>query len=80
MTTLAEVQSAADSLPPQQRAALLAHLYDTIDPADWLPPSDEVVAEAARRAEEVEAGKMAVEDWRTVRARVRQRVGLDAPG
>ena len=74
MTTLQEILDAAQSLPTGERARLIYALWDTVQPKDWAPPSPEWVAEAQRRSEECDAGRMTAAPWPEVRDRATARL------
>lgn len=77
MTTVDEILSAARSLSTVDRSRLIAALWDSESPADWLPPDEEWIAEANRRSTAVAAGEMTASSWADVRARARRRASLD---
>jgi putative addiction module component (TIGR02574 family) len=56
MVTLNEILIAAQSLPSPDRARLIASLWDTTSPAEWVVPDASWVAEANRRSDAFEAG------------------------
>lgn len=76
MATLTEILDAAQSLPSAERAQLIASLWDTTSPDDWVPPSAEWVAEANRRSDEFDAGKERGSEWADVQRRARKAAGL----
>ena len=67
MTTLQEILDAAQSLPVGQRVELIHALWETMPPADSPSPSPEWIAEAQRRSEELDAGRMTSAPWPEVR-------------
>ena len=77
MVTLNEILDAAQSLPSSERAQLIASLWDTTSPADWVPPSPEWVAEANRRSDKFNTGEESGADWAIVRQRARKAAGLE---
>ena len=77
MTTLNEILIAAQSLPAEERAQLVAALWENVSPNDWIPPSDEWIAEANRRSDLFDAGEMSDSPWSDVRQRARRKAGLD---
>ena len=77
MTSLNDILNAAQALPSDQRAQLIAALWDNTDPSDWVPPSAEWIAEANRRSDAYDAGKMSGSPWSEVRERARRKAGLD---
>ena len=77
MTTVQEILSAAQTLPPAERAQLIHALWDSVSPDDWAPPSDEWIAEAQRRSAALDAGQMTASPWAEVRKRARRKAGLD---
>ena len=77
MTTVQEILDAAQALPSAERAQLIHALWGTVSADDWAPPSDEWVAEAERRSESYDAGKMTASPWSDVRQRARRKAGLD---
>jgi putative addiction module component (TIGR02574 family) len=77
MTSLADILTAAQSLPSPERAQLIVALWDNISPDDWVPPSAEWIAEANRRSDALDAGNMTSAEWSEVRERARRKAGLD---
>ena len=77
MTTLKEILTAAQSLPSTERAQLVAALWEDVAPSDWVPPDDLWLAEANRRSDSYNAGKMSGSSWSDVRQRARHKAGLD---
>lgn len=77
MTTIQEILNAAQTLPADQRAQLIVALWDSVSPDDWAPPSPDWIAEAQRRSQEYDAGRMTASPWPEVRARARREAGLD---
>ncbi len=77
MVTLSEILDAAQNLPSSERARLIASLWETTSPEDWVLPSDDWVAEANRRSDAFDAGKFSGSDWRGVRQRARRAAGLE---
>lgn len=77
MTILSDILNAAKMLPSNERAQLIAALWDNVAPADWIPPDSQWVAEANRRSDAYDAGNMTGSAWSEVRERVRRKAGLD---
>lgn len=77
MSTLNDILIAAQSLPPDERAQLMAALWDDVSPVAWTPPNDEWIAEANRRSDEIDAGEKTGSSWEDVRQRARRKAGLD---
>ena len=77
MTKLSEILVAAQTLKPSERALLLAALWDNVSPSDWVPPEARWIAEANRRSDAYDAGKMTASNWEEVRERARRKAGLD---
>lgn len=77
MSTFQEVLNAARMLTAAERIQLVDALWEDVDPADWPVPSKEWIAEAQRRSEEYDAGRMSAAAWPEVRDRARRRAGLD---
>ena len=77
MTNMNEILTAAQSLPASERAQLIAALWDSVSPADWVPPDSQWIAEANRRSDDYDAGKMTGSPWAEVRERARREAGLD---
>ena len=77
MTTLQEILTAAEMLPANERAQLLAALWDKTSPADWMYPTQECFSEANRRSDALDSGQMTSSSWSDVRQRARKKAGLD---
>ncbi len=77
MSTLQDVLDAAKQLNSADRMRLVAAIWDDLSPEEWIPPSDEWIAEAQRRSAEFEAGRMLASSWEDVRNRARNQAGLD---
>ncbi|PHR97444.1 MAG: hypothetical protein COA78_27635 [Blastopirellula sp.] len=77
MTSIQEILAAAQALSAPEQAQLLAALWDNVSPDDWVPPSDDWVAEANRRSAAIDSGKMTSTGWSEVRERARHKAGLD---
>ena len=77
MNSIDEILFAAQSLPSNERARLIAHLWDNLDPAEWVPPTDEWIGEAQRRSELLRDTKMTTSSWDEARQRARRKAGLD---
>ena len=77
MSSVEEIFEAAQTLPAGERAWLIHALWDTVESKDWVPPSEEWIAEAQRRSKHLDAGQMTVSPWADVRDRTRRQAGLD---
>lgn len=77
MTNIHEILTAAQALPASERAQLIADLWDSVSPVDWVPPDSQWVAEANRRSDAYDAGEMTGSPWGEVRDRARKQAGLD---
>lgn len=77
MNTISDILNAAQTLPSNERAQLIAALWDNLAPTDWVPPDSQWVAEAGRRSDAYEAGEMTGSAWADVRRRARRKAGLD---
>lgn len=77
MTTINEILTAAQSLPASERAQLIATLWDSVSPVDWVPPNSQWITEANRRSDACDAGEMTRSTWAEVRERARREAGLD---
>ncbi len=77
MGTLQEIIDAAQALSAGERAWLIHALWDTMAPKDWASPSEEWLAEAQRRSEQYDAGRMTASPWPEVRNRARRKAGMD---
>lgn len=77
MATMNEILTAAQSLPPSDRAQLIGALWDKLAPTDWVPPDAKWIAEANRRSGAYDAGEMSGATWTEVRERARKKAGLD---
>ncbi len=77
MTSLDEILNAANALSPGERAQLIASLWDTSSPNDWVIPNAEWIAEASRRSDAYDAEEMTGSPWADVRERARRKAGLD---
>lgn len=77
MITLNEILISAQALPSADRARLIASLWDTTSPDDWVPPNTEWVKEAKRRSDAFDAGSENVSDWIDARKRARKAAGLE---
>ena len=78
MTNMSEILAAAQSLPASERAQLIATLWDSVSPVDWVPPDSHWIAEANRRSDDYDAGEMSGAPWAEVRERARREAGLDS--
>lgn len=72
-----EILSAAQSLPPAERAILITALWDDLPPEAWNPPANAWIEEANRRSDALDRGELSVSPWSEVRQRARRKVGLD---
>lgn len=77
MPAFHEILDAARTLTASDRMRLVEALWQDASPADWLPPSDEWIAEAQRRSVEYDQGRMSAATWAEVRERARQKAGLN---
>ena len=77
MTTMNEILTAAHSLPASERAQLIATLWDSVSPVDWVPPDSQWISEANRRSDAYDTGEMTGTPWTEVRERARREAGLD---
>lgn len=77
MSTYQEVLNAARTLTAAERMQLVNALWEDVDPNDWPIPSREWIAEAQRRSEEYDSGRMPAAIWPEVRDRARRKAGLD---
>ena len=77
MTNMNEILTAAQSLPASERALLIARLWDSVSPVDWVPPDSQWIAEANRRSDAYDSGEMTGSLWAKVRERARREAGLD---
>lgn len=72
-----EILTAARSLPASERAQLIATLWDSVSPVDWVPPDSQWITEANRRSDAYDSGEMTGSPWAKVRERARREAGLD---
>ena len=77
MSTLQDILTAAQALPPSEKVQLIGALWDSVSPNDWPPPSAELLAEVQRRSADIDAGIGTLSSWNEVRERARQKAGLD---
>jgi len=77
MVTLNDILISAQSLPPSDRARLIASLWDTTSPEDWIPPNADWVGEANRRSNAFDVGEETASDWLDARKRARKAAGLE---
>ena len=77
MTSFQDVLGAARSLTPPERVRLIDALWESVDPNDWTPPSEEWIAEVRRRSAEHDAGRMTASSATEVRERARRQAKLD---
>ena len=77
MATLNDILISAQSLPSSDRARLIASLWETTSPEDWVPPNAEWVREANRRSDAFDAGKETASDWLDAQNRARKAAGLE---
>ncbi len=78
MITLSELLISAQTLPPSDRALLIASLWETISPLDWVLPSQSWIEEANRRSDTFDAGGQDASSWQDSRTRARKAAGLDS--
>ena len=77
MTNMNEIPTATQSLPASERAQLIATLWDSVSPVDWVPPDSQWISEANRRSDAYDSGEMTGSPWAKVRERARREAGLD---
>ena len=77
MTNMNEILTATQSLPASERAQLIATLWDSVSPVDWVPPDSQWISEANRRSNAYDSGEMTGSPWAKVRERARREAGLD---
>ena len=77
MTNMNEILTAAQSLSASERAQLIATLWDSVSPVDWVPPDSQWISEANRRSNAYDSGEMTGSPWAKVRERARREAGLD---
>ena len=77
MPNFDEILNAAQSLPGDERAQLIAALWGKLSAEDWVPPSREWIEEAQRRSDLIDAGEMTGSSWAEVRERARRQAGFD---
>lgn len=77
MVTLNDILIFARALPSSDRAQLIASLWDTTSPEDWIPPNAHWVDEANRRSNAFDAGEETASDWPDTRKRARKASGLE---
>ncbi len=77
MTTLNEIITAAQALPPSDRAQLIASLWEKSSPEEWVPPNANWITECNQRSDAFEAGEMTGSSCAEVRERARRKSGLD---
>ncbi|MEM7314924.1 MAG: addiction module protein [Planctomycetota bacterium] len=77
MTNIHEILTAAQALPASERAQLIATLWDSVLPVDWVPPDSQWIAEVNRRSQAYDSGEMSGSIWAEVRERARREAGLD---
>ncbi len=77
MVTLNDILISAQSLPSSDRARLIASLWDTTSPEDWIPPNADWVGEANRRSNAFDVGEETASDWLDARKRARKAAGLE---
>ena len=77
MSTVEEILTAARALSASERARLLAALWDTTPPDDWVRPADEWTAEANRRSTAIDSGELSSSPWSEVRQQARRKANLD---
>jgi putative addiction module component (TIGR02574 family) len=77
MPSFQDVLDAARALNATERIRLADAIWEDVPPADWPKPSEEWIAEVQRRSAEYDAGRASAATWAEVRARARQKAGLD---
>jgi len=77
MVTLNEILTAAQSLPSSDRARLIASLWDSTSPTDWVAPDASWVTEANRRSDAFDSGEETGSDWEETRRRARKAAELE---
>ncbi len=77
MTSLNEIITAAQALPPSDRAQLIASLWEKSSPEEWVIPDAKWIAECNRRSDAFETGEISGSSWTDVRERARREAGLD---
>jgi len=77
MTSLNEIITAAQALPPSDRAQLIASLWEKSSPEEWVAPDAKWIAECNRRSEAYSTGEMSGSSWADVRERARGKARLD---
>jgi putative addiction module component (TIGR02574 family) len=65
---------AALSLPASERARLARELIESLDEATDENATELWAKEIERRVNEIRSGSVEIEDWETVRARIRRRL------
>ncbi|MEM7478186.1 MAG: addiction module protein [Planctomycetota bacterium] len=73
---MSEILAAAQSLSAAERAQLIATVWDSVSPLDWVPPDSKWIAEANRRSDAFDAGEMTGSSWAEVRERACREAGL----
>lgn len=77
MNTMQEILDAAQTLPPAERAQLIAALWGSVSAEDWPKPDPAWISEAQRRSAALDAGEMTTSAWPEVRKKARRKAGLD---
>ena len=77
MVTLNDILISAQALPSSDRARLIASLWETTSPEDWVPPNADWVGEANRRSNSFDVGEETASDWLDARKRARKAAGLE---
>ena len=77
MTTFSEILSSAQALPSSDRALLIASLWETTSPLDWVFPSKAWIEEANRRSDAIDSGNLETSSWQEARTRARKAAGLE---
>ena len=77
MESVNEILSAAQALSASDRVKLIALLWDDLAPHEWAAPSDEWIAEANRRSDAIDDGRLTSDTWENTRERARRKAGLD---
>ena len=77
MASLNDILISAQALPSSDRARLIASLWDTTSPEDWVRPNADWVGEANRRSHAFDVGEETASNWLDARKRARKGAGLD---
>jgi len=77
VTDYRDVLDAAQQLTSSERVQLIDALWQSVDPEDWSPPSEEWIAEVRSRSALYDAGNIVAYPVAEVRERARRKAGLD---